>query len=107
MNKPTLKLNNEPKLPHEVEREKQAQHAKVFERKVKQPQTITGHEVALAKMVKERRRIKVTFVNCESVEGELLEFDKFSIRVALDSGICEWFFKSNLKSFSEVGKNVR
>lgn len=104
-NKVTLKLNE--KLPHEIEREKQIQHVKGFERKPKQTPSITGHEVALAKMVKERRRIKVTFVDSESLEGELLEFDKFSIRVALDSGVCEWFFKSNLKSFAEVGKNVR
>lgn len=63
----------------------------------------TGHEACLAKVVSERRKIEAHLINGNQVSGDLLEFDKFSIRVRDDNtGRVFWVFKSAIIGFVEL-----
>ena len=60
-----------------------------------------GHESCLAKVIYERRRVKVVLLNGNTIIGDLLEFDKYSLRVKIDGGDCMWIFKSAMIGFKE------
>lgn len=64
----------------------------------------TGHEACLSKVVSERRMVEITFLNESVCLGELLEFDKYSMRVRDQGGDTFWFFKSSMKGFKELGQ---
>lgn len=61
-----------------------------------------GHEACLAKVVSERRSVEIIFADDTTFTGEVLEFDKFSIRVKGENGRGIWFFKSSMKGFKEL-----
>lgn len=71
------------------------------DKSVKKVQKI-GHEACLAKVVYERRKVEILFTDGTSVTGELLEFDKYSVRVRESNDGCAWYFKSAMKGFREV-----
>ena len=63
-----------------------------------------GHEAALAKVVYERRSVKVLLNSvgeCTEICGELLEFDKYSVRLIKKDVECIWIFKSAMIGFME------
>ena len=70
----------------------------------KKGQQKTGHEACLAKVVAERRKIEIEFCDGGIVAGELLEFDKYSIRIRRHNGECSWFFKSAMRGFKEMDR---
>lgn len=61
-----------------------------------------GHEACLSKVISERRRLEITLVNGTIVRGELLEFDKYSMRIRLVDDNCMWYFKGAMIGFSEI-----
>lgn len=62
----------------------------------------SGHEACLAKAIYERRKVRLTTTTGYCVVGELLEFDKYSIRLRNSHSECMWYFKSALIGFEEV-----
>jgi sRNA-binding regulator protein Hfq len=62
----------------------------------------TGHEACLAKVISERRKIEIRLINDTIVRGELLEFDRFTIRLRHADDTCMWYFKGAMIGFSEV-----
>lgn len=66
----------------------------------------TGHESMLSKVVSERRKITILFAdtNRHEVTGELLEFDKYSIRIRENEGRCVWYFKSAIAGLIEESR---
>ena len=69
-----------------------------------QPKKIqkVGHEACLSKVISERRKLDVVLINNTRVQGELLEDDRFSIRLRLDDGSYMWYFKGSIIGFAEV-----
>ncbi|MGZ8220781.1 MAG: hypothetical protein ACXWT0_03945 [Methylobacter sp.] len=80
----------------------------VISSKIKKPNPerrkakLTGHEACLAKVIAERRKIEIVFNSDESVVGELLEFDKYSVRIRRKDGSYMWYFKGAMCGFKEV-----
>jgi len=70
----------------------------------KQPKKIqkVGHEACLAKVISERRMIEVTLISGLVIRGELVEFDKFSVRIRHADETYTWYFKGSMIGFSEV-----
>lgn len=62
----------------------------------------TGHEACLAKVVFERRRISILTVSGMTISGELLEFDKYSLRLRDENDACMWYYKSAVVGFMEI-----
>ena len=62
----------------------------------------TGHEETLAKLIYERKKVKLLFTNDSVLIGEVLQFDNYSIKIRDQSGNEGWWFKSALIGFRPI-----
>lgn len=60
----------------------------------------TGHDAYLAKVVAERKSIKIETWSGKTIIGELLEFDKYALKIRKD-GVATWYNKSSIESFGD------